>query len=67
MISSIKPPKNKSELVQSINRLPTNVKFDVIEVSSSTDKPSVIKVIDQYVRKGGFSVVFIERSRDTHK
>lgn len=60
MISSTKPPTNKSQLVQSINRLPRNAKFDAIEVLSSNDKPSVIKLIDHYVRKGPFSVILIE-------
>lgn len=60
MISTTKPPTNKSQLVQSINRLPTNVKFDVIEVSSSTDKPAVIKLIEHHVRKGPLSVILIE-------
>lgn len=60
MISTTKPPRTKSELVQSLNRLPNNVKFEVMEVSSSTYKPSVIKQIDQYLRKGPFSVILIE-------
>lgn len=59
MIGEFRKPRTKTELVQSINRLPTNVKFDVIEVSSSTDKSSVIKLIDQYVRKGNFSVILV--------
>ena len=29
MISSTRAPKNKSELIRSINQLPSNIKFDV--------------------------------------
>ena len=60
MISSTTPPRSKSQLVQSINRLPTNVKFDVIEVLSPTDKPAVVRLIDTYIKKGNLSVIIIE-------
>lgn len=60
MISSTTPPKNKPQLVQSINRLPSNVKFDVIEVSSPTDKSSMNKLIDRYSKRGPFSVILID-------
>jgi hypothetical protein len=59
MLSSTTPPKTKTQLVQSINRLPSNVKFDVIEVSSPTDKSSMNRVVDQYSKRGSFSVILI--------
>ena len=60
MISLTTPPKNKTQLVQSITRLPANVKFDVIEVSSPTDKSSMNKLIDRYSKRGPFSVILID-------
>jgi hypothetical protein len=59
MLSSTTPPKTKTQLVQSINRLPSNVKFDVIEVSSPTEKSSMNRVVDQYSKRGSFSVILI--------
>ena len=61
MISSTHAPKNKSELIRSINQLPSNIKFDVIEVFSSKDKATVNRLFDQYASKGQFSVVYIKR------
>ena len=60
MISSPHAPKNKSELIRSINQLPSNIKFDVIEVFSKNDKATVNLLFDQYVRKGHSSVMFID-------
>ncbi len=61
MISSTHAPKNKSELIRSINQLPSNIKFDVIEVFSKNDKATVNKLFDQYTCRGQCSVVFIKR------
>lgn len=60
MISSTNSPKTKNQLVQSINKLPPNVKFEVVEVFSMKDKPTINKFYDRYMRKGHFSVMFIE-------
>ena len=60
MISSTNQPKSKTELVRSINKLPPNVKFEVVEVFSMKDKPTINKFYDQYMRKGHFLVMFIE-------
>ena len=60
MISSTHAPKNKSELMRSINQLPSNIKFDVIEVFSKNDKATVNRLFDQYASKGQCSVVFIK-------
>ena len=60
MISSTNTPKSKTQLVQSINKLPSNVKFEVVEVFSMKDKPTINQFYDRYMRKGHFSVIFIE-------
>lgn len=60
MISTTTSPKNKSQLVTTIQKMSPNTKFDVIEVFSSTDKQSVMKMFDNYLRQNGhFSVMFI--------
>ena len=61
MISSTHAPKNKSELIRSINQLSSNIKFDVIEVFSKNDKATVNRLFDQYASRGQCSVVFIKR------
>lgn len=60
MISNTQTPKNKSQLVSSINKLPPNTKFQIIEVLSMKDKPILNRLFDQYMRKGHFSVMFID-------
>ena len=60
MISSTHAPKNKSELIRSINQLPSNIKFDVIEVFSKNDKATVNRLFDQYASRGQCSLVFIK-------
>jgi hypothetical protein len=60
MISSTNTPKTKPQLLQSINKLPPNVKFEVVEVFSMKDKTTINQFYDRYMRKGHFSVMFIE-------
>jgi len=60
MIPSTNKPKSKTELVRSINKLPNNVKFETIEVFSMKDKPTINKSFDNHIRKGHFTVLFIE-------
>lgn len=60
MISSTNNPKSKTELVRSINKLPSNVKFETVEVFSMKDKPTINKTFDNQIRKGHFTVLFIE-------
>jgi len=60
MISTTNKPKSKTELVRSINKLPSNVKFEVVEVFSMKDKPTMNKTFDHHIRKGHFTVMFIE-------
>ena len=59
MISSTRAPRNKSELIRSINQLPFNIKFDVIEVFSNKDKANVNRLFDQYASRGQYSVIII--------
>ena len=59
MISSTRAPKNKSELIRSINQLPSNIKFDVIEVFSKNYKPTLNRLFDQYASRGQCSVIII--------
>ena len=63
MLSSIKQPKTKRDLVKSIQDLPNNIKFDVLEVSSSSDKQKVQRNVDTYLRKGGLTLVLIEHPK----
>ena len=60
MISTTNKPKSKTDLVRSINKLPSNVKFEVVEVFSMKDKPIMNKTFDDHIRKGHFTVMFIE-------
>ena len=60
MISSTQQPKTKNQLVSSISRLPTNTKFEVTEVFSMKDKPTINKLFDKHMRDGHFSVLFIK-------
>lgn len=63
MLSSIKQPKTKRDLVKSIQDLPNNIKFDVLEASSSSDKQKVQRNVDTYLRKGGLTLVLIEHPK----
>ena len=60
MISSTHTPKNKSELMRSINQLPSNIKFDVIEVFSKNDKATVNRLFDQNLKQGNFTILIIK-------
>lgn len=59
MISLTRAPRNKSELIRSINQLPSNIKFDVTEVFSKNDKATVNRLFDQYASRGQYSVIII--------
>ena len=59
MISSTLAPKNKSELIRSINQLPSNIKFDVIEVFSNKDRATVNRLFVQYASRRQCSVIII--------
>ena len=59
MLSKIQSPKTKIQLVSLIQKLPTNTKFDVVEVFSSADKPEVIKQFDKHIKQGHFTILII--------
>ena len=59
MISSTHAPKNKLELIRAITQLPSNIKFDVIEVLSKNDKATVNRLFNQYGSRGQCSVIII--------
>jgi len=60
MISTTQSPKTKTQLVQQIGKLPSNSKFETVEVFSMKDKPTLNKTFDHFIRKGHFTVLFIE-------
>ena len=60
MISTTQSPKTKTQLVQQIGKLPSNSKFETVEVFSMKDKPTLNKTFDHVMRKGHFTVLFIE-------
>ena len=59
MLSKIQTPKTKFQLVSLIQKLPTNTKFDVVEVFSSADKPEIIKQFDKHLKHGHFTILMI--------
>lgn len=59
MISKTTSLKSKTQLVQQINGLPSNTKFDVVEVFSMKDKPSMNKMFDKHMKDGHFTILFI--------
>ena len=59
MISTTKTPKNKSELITSLQKL-YNPKIEVIEVSDDSTYRQSIKQIDTLKRLGNVSVVLIQ-------
>lgn len=60
MLSSVKQPKSKADLARAISKLPSTAKFTAIEASAIQDKVLITKTVEKYLRKGGFSVIFIE-------
>ena len=59
MLSKIQSPKTKIQLVSLIQKLPTNTKFDVVEVFSSADKPEAMKQFDKHLKQGHFTILMI--------
>ena len=58
MLSKISSP-SKNELLRKITST-NSMKISVVEVFSKTDKPTINKEIDRLLRKGHFSVIFID-------
>jgi len=60
MISSTQSPKSKTQLVQQIGKLSPSTKFEVVEVFSMKDKPTMNKLFDKHLKNGHFTILFID-------
>ena len=60
MIYRNEPPKSLRDLERSVKDLPRKTKFEVIEVNSTRDRLKTNLTFDRYLRKGTFTIVFIE-------
>ena len=60
MIYRNEPPKSLRDLERSVKDLPRKTKFEVIEVNSTRDRLKTNLTFDRYLRKGSFTIVFIE-------
>jgi uncharacterized protein with PIN domain len=60
MISSTNIPKTKTQLVQQISKLSPSTKFEVVEVFSMKDKPTMNKLFDKHLKNGHFTILFID-------
>ena len=60
MIYRNEPPRSLRDLERSVKDLPRKTKFEVIEVNSTRDRLKVNLTFDRYLRKGSFTIVFIE-------
>ena len=59
VISTTQTPKNKSELITSLNKL-YNPKIEVVEVNDDSSYRQSIKQLDTFKRRGNVSVVLIQ-------
>ena len=60
MLSNLNTPKNKTQLINHLHKLPTTTKVEIIEILSSKDKPKLNTLFDKTIRNGSFSVVFVK-------
>ena len=60
MIYRNEPPKSLRDLERSVKDLPRKTKFEVIEVNSNRDRLKTNLTFDRYLRKGPYTIVFIE-------
>lgn len=58
MISFQKAPRNKNELIKSIQQL-SNPVIEVIEVLDKNQKSQITKSFDANIMKGSFSVIIL--------
>jgi len=61
MIGNLQAPKNKTDLVKSIQAIP-RMDFEVVEMGSQRDKQNVIRPLDRMVSKGPVSVIIIRET-----
>ena len=59
MLSTVKPPKTKQELLTAIQKR-NPIKFQVLEYSDAPSKANISKALDTASKKGSFTVVIIE-------
>lgn len=59
MLSTVKPPKTKQELLNAIQRR-NPIKFQVLEYSDAKSKADISKALDIASKKGSFTVVIID-------
>jgi len=60
MIYRNEPPRSLRDLERSVKDLPRKTKFEVLEVNSTRDRLKTNLTFDRYLRKGTFTIVFIE-------
>jgi len=61
MISKTISPQSKTQLLTVIQKLKPSTKFEIVEVFSGSDKQTINKLFDRYLKqKGHFSVMFID-------
>ena len=60
MIYRNEPPRSLRDLERSVKDLPRRTKFEVIEINSTRDRLKTNLTFDRYLRKGSFTIVFIE-------
>ena len=60
MIYRNEPPRSLRDLERSVKDLPRKTKFEVLEVNTTRDRLKTNLTFDRYLRKGSFTIVFIE-------
>ena len=60
MIYRNEPPRSLRDLERSVKDLPRKTKFEVLEVNTTRDRLKTNLTFDRYLRKGTFTIVFIE-------
>ena len=58
MLSKLKPPSTKIELIKSIQSL-KQPEIEVMEVLDKGDKSKLTQLFDRKVNRGNFSIIFI--------
>lgn len=59
MLGTVIQPKNKSDLIKSLQSM-NNPKIEVVDINSRSDKTKVTQTFDKMSVKGSFSVIFIK-------
>ena len=59
MLSTVKPPKTKNELITALNKR-NPLKFEVLEYSDAVSKTKISTALEKASRKGSFTVILVE-------